>query len=760
MSGADGRETRAPREMGSDSPGGAPSWPSAKQVSLNISHLGRYRIVREIASGGMAKVYLAVVDGLDKLVALKVIHPNLAEEEAFVHMFLDEARIASSICHRNVCSVFDFGEWEGYYYIAMEYLAGQTLREVNLRLRALARQGEPKEHAGYVAHVIAEASEGLHSAHETLGLDEQPLHVVHRDVSPHNLFVTYDGNVSVVDFGIARAANRLQHTATGVVKGKFAYMAPEQVRQSEIDRRADVWSLGVCLWEGLTRERLFQRPSQADTLMSVLVDPIPAPSQVNPKLPPELDAITMRALARDLSVRYPTAREFARDLMAFCRGSNLAVGPLELELWMGELFADEITRKKRMASMALQRGGEESSREGTASLARALTHSHSGARLRGQVGLSHASAPPPVQRSVAPEAAPHKVRSPFDPIDNPLEARPTGAAHRSWWQRSRDTVTSRTWAPALAVAAVALVVLAMRESGRDSLPGASVAPGTTPAPSAAPLLAGAPEKALGSADPARASAPAQDEPRVLRARALAAPPTAAAKAASEIAPLALPPQEVAAMRAALPLRGTSFDPRFARARPGMNARPRPGGAMPPEVATNLAEHLPASAGSHDEDARDEAPATVMEARPMPATPPEPPTASGVARATESRPEAGPRAIQEAPPAVLRAVPKITELSAEGSLGTGVITRMLARSTELMRSCYAGAAGKAGKNDFSPLAVSLAIDETGSVREATSGLHPLPGFSTCVTGAVRRLRSDIKPDVGTVRVRFKVMLQGM
>ncbi len=192
--------------------------------------------------------------------------------------------------------------------------------------------------------------------------------------------------------------------------------------------------------------------------------------------------------------------------------------------------------------------------------------------------------------------------------------------------------------------------------------------------------------------------------------------------------------------------------------------------MPAELATNLSERISAAQSIHDEQERDEVPATVVEARPTPATPPVLPTASDIARTLEaggpareqntaSKPVVAARAIPETSPAVLRAVPKITELSVEGSLGTGVITRMLARSTELMRSCYAGAAGKAGRNDFSPLAVQLAIDETGSVRDSTSGPHPLPGFSACVTSAVRRLRSDIKPDVGTVRVRFTLMLQG-
>ena len=146
-----------------------PSWPSAKQVSLTISHLGRYRIVREIASGGMAKVYLAVVDGLDKLVALKVIHPNLAQEDAFVRMFLDEARIASSICHRNVCSVFDFGECEGTTTSPWSTWPGRPCVRSICACERWPSKASPKEHAGYVAHVIAEACEGLHSAHETRG---------------------------------------------------------------------------------------------------------------------------------------------------------------------------------------------------------------------------------------------------------------------------------------------------------------------------------------------------------------------------------------------------------------------------------------------------------------------------------------------------------------------------------------------------------------------------------------------------------------
>ena len=173
---------------------------------------------------------------------------------------------------------------------------------------------------------------GLHSAHELHGPDGKPLTWAPR-VSP-NLFVTYDGNVSVVDFGIARASDRVQSTATGVLKGKFSYMAPEQMRQLDVDRRTDIWALGVVLWESLTLQRLFVRASQADTVMSVMMDRLRPPSEVRVDLPKELDQITMRAIARNPAHRFSTAREMGRDLMKFCRESGVLVGPIEIEHFM------------------------------------------------------------------------------------------------------------------------------------------------------------------------------------------------------------------------------------------------------------------------------------------------------------------------------------------------------------------------------------------------------------------------------------------
>jgi tRNA A-37 threonylcarbamoyl transferase component Bud32 len=320
--------------------------------------LGRYRIVEEIASGGMASVNLAIADGLDKLLALKIIHPHLVKERSFLGMFLDEARIASGVLHRNVCNVFDHGEHNGSYFIAMDYLAGRTLREVIRRLRNASQTPTEAAHL-FMTYVMAEACEGLHAAHELRGTDGQLLDVVHRDVTPQNLLITYDGHVSVIDFGIARAADRLQHTATGVLKGKFSYMAPEQLRQGPVDRRTDIWALGICLWEGLTRRRLFAGSTQADTLMNVINAEIPAPSQLDPTLPAALDAIVLRALSRDPEQRYPNARELGLELTKVYRDGGRSMGPLEIEQFMAALFPDEIEQALQLELRAKQIAAQE-----------------------------------------------------------------------------------------------------------------------------------------------------------------------------------------------------------------------------------------------------------------------------------------------------------------------------------------------------------------------------------------------------------------
>ncbi|MEM8608492.1 MAG: serine/threonine-protein kinase [Myxococcota bacterium] len=323
--------------------------------------IGRYELCFELASGGMASVYLARIDGasgFEKLVALKRIHRHLAKEKGYVDMFLDEAKIAARITHPNVCSVFDFGEADGEYYIAMEYLVGEPLSRVCSRVARNQNHRRDRLLPLRMARIIADACEGLHAAHELKDANGDLLHVVHRDVSPRNLFVTYDGAVQVVDFGIASARQRLHHTSTGQVKGTFAYMAPEQLTANPIDRRVDVWALGVTLWETLAVKRLFRRDTTANTIHAVLYDEILPPSNYRAQVPKALDAIVMKALAREPGERWQSAREMSRALREFLGTRSELMGPAELSDWMAEVFPQGEARKSQLMEVA--RLGQES----------------------------------------------------------------------------------------------------------------------------------------------------------------------------------------------------------------------------------------------------------------------------------------------------------------------------------------------------------------------------------------------------------------
>ena len=317
--------------------------------------IGRYALRFELASGGMGSVYLARLDGsagFEKLVALKRIHPHLAKEKDCIEMFLDEAKIASRITHPNVCSVFDFGEVDGEYFIAMEYLVGEPLSRVYTRVGKNKEQRRDPLLPLRMARIIADACEGLHAAHELKDSQGDLLRVVHRDVNPRNLFVTYDGAVQVVDFGLASARERLHKTSTGDVKGTIAYMAPEQLRTGTSDRRVDVWALGAALWEGLAVRRLFKRDTTANSMYALLYEEIAPPSQHRPQVPKELDEIALKALARDPEERWQSAREMGQALRVFLSGQLAMVGPAELSQWMAELFPEGEARKGQLMELA------------------------------------------------------------------------------------------------------------------------------------------------------------------------------------------------------------------------------------------------------------------------------------------------------------------------------------------------------------------------------------------------------------------------
>jgi len=318
--------------------------------------IGRYELCFELASGGMATVYLARIhgsSGFEKLVALKRIHPHLAKEKQYIEMFLDEAKIASRISHPNVCSVFDFGHADGEYYIAMEYLVGEPLSRLYGRVARIREQRRHPLMPLRMAGIIAHACEGLHAAHELKDANGDPLHVVHRDASPRNLFVTYDGSVQVVDFGVASARQRMHHTATGQIKGTFAYMAPEQLRAGQIDRRVDVWALGVGLWEMLAFKRLFRRDTTANTVHAILYDEIVPPSaHRSSAIPAEIDELVLKALARDPKDRWQNARDMGRALWQVIGAQQEIIGAADLSDWMSELFPQGEARKGQLMEIA------------------------------------------------------------------------------------------------------------------------------------------------------------------------------------------------------------------------------------------------------------------------------------------------------------------------------------------------------------------------------------------------------------------------
>jgi serine/threonine-protein kinase len=275
--------------------------------------LGRYEILAKLAAGGMAIVYVGRVQGVagfERLVAIKVLHANLAHEEEFIGMFLDEARLAASIRHPNVVPTIDISDSEeAGYFIVMEYIEGDHLGA----LLSSAHKLQEKLPLPIALRIVADALGGLGAAHDLCDETGKSLQLVHRDVSPHNIMVGRDGVVRLTDFGVAKAEDRLTHTRDGQVKGKLAYMAPEQAANGQTDSRSDLFSMGVILWECLTGERLFRAENTAATLHKLLHAEIPAPSSLDPHLAP-LDGLLAKALSRDLSLRYQTAEEFAQAI--------------------------------------------------------------------------------------------------------------------------------------------------------------------------------------------------------------------------------------------------------------------------------------------------------------------------------------------------------------------------------------------------------------------------------------------------------------
>lgn len=313
--------------------------------SFEPREFGRYYLVDKIAVGGMAEVFKAksyAEGGFEKLLVIKRILGHLSDNEEFVEMFIDEAKISVELQHPNIVQIFDFGKTGENWYIAMELVEGKDTKNL---LRRLARRRKlmPPEFAMLIAH---EVCKGLHHAHEKTDLDGNPLHIVHRDISPSNIIVGYRGDVKVADFGIAKAEKSTYTTKDGVLKGKFEYMSPEQARGEAITAQSDLFAVGIILHEMLTGRRLFKCDSDVATLEKIKAGDVPRPSSLNPGVPAAVDALVMKALATDPADRFKTARQMQAALLENLYPHTPDTVREQLGRFMGELFAEDIAEER------------------------------------------------------------------------------------------------------------------------------------------------------------------------------------------------------------------------------------------------------------------------------------------------------------------------------------------------------------------------------------------------------------------------------
>jgi TerC family integral membrane protein len=352
---------------------------------------GPYQLLKRIAAGGMGEVFLARqqgMEGFEKLLVVKVLMPHLVENREFVTMFFDEARIAARLNHPNIGQIYDLGEHEGNFFIAMEYIHGEDV----LRLFKAAREQRKPVPLALSVRIASDAAAGLDYAHKAKDANGSPLGIVHRDVSPQNLLVTYEGGVKLIDFGVAKAAGRGSHTATGTLKGKYPYMSPEQIAGEAVDKRSDIFALGVVLYEMATSRRLFKRDTEVSTLKAVEACQVPTPSTVNPDIDPQLEAVMLKALARSPAKRFSDAAALRLALEDWLVQKRLPGSSAHLAQYLQDLGAERLAEERA-------EGRPFTDFEGTPS---AIFHRSALATN----DKTHLDSPPGVDQPAAPEPEP------------------------------------------------------------------------------------------------------------------------------------------------------------------------------------------------------------------------------------------------------------------------------------------------------------------------------------------------------------------
>jgi serine/threonine-protein kinase len=584
------------------------------------ARLGRYVMLKHLASGGMADVMLGRSDGIEgfeRHVVLKRIRPELARDQRFIRMFLDEARLAATLHHQHIVQVHDIGEAAGEYFIAMEYVHGEDVRKI---LSSAARQ---RTHVplGYATAIVSAAAAGLHYAHERRGNDKQPLNIVHRDVSPSNILVGYDGSIKVVDFGVASASMQ-QETRSGSLKGKLSYMSPEQCRGAVVDRRSDVYALGVVLYELATTTRMIKGENDYLVMEQIVHGKIQPPQQRRPGLPSELTEIIMRALATDRDRRYSSADELRVALDHFATTAALTASTSAIAAYMRQQFGQrpepwlELTGQVPAADDAASaptgldeslpsNGWGESPRS-----AGSLRSQSSAPRQSGPLGLhpSDLDQEPPA-RHAPPHAAIQTRPSGPPPLDS--HAGRPGQLRRPppRFAIQHNAPRAAVLGGGTAVLAIAVWLIAGRGASQDAAPASP--PGAAPPVAALPVAAPTPPPLPSAADPvpdaavvaaaapeptrsSRHDAGVRDpDPPVRKSRpAAAAMARTVSRSAAETPPPAAKPDRAARVAAVTPPepapRGadtSSAEPEVHRpaAAPPAAAAPSPVQAPPPPV---------------------------------------------------------------------------------------------------------------------------------------------------------------------------------
>lgn len=307
-------------------------------MSSTIEQFGKYLLLEKVAAGGMAEVFLAKsagAGGVNKFVAIKRILPQFSGHQEFIDMFKEEAKIAVNLNHGNVVSIFDFGIEKDSFFLVMEYVAGKNLRQIINEIKKINKTFSIEQ----VVYMIKEVAAGLDHAHRCVdSATGRPLNITHRDMSPQNVMVSFEGEIKVIDFGIAKAESQLETTKAGTLKGKFGYMSPEQAEGFPIDPRTDIFALGIVLWELLANDRLFTANNEAAILRKIRDCQIPSIRKINPAVPPELERIVNKALAKDKNLRYQTAANFHRDLNRFLNTQYPDFSPHDFSVFIKDSF--------------------------------------------------------------------------------------------------------------------------------------------------------------------------------------------------------------------------------------------------------------------------------------------------------------------------------------------------------------------------------------------------------------------------------------